>query len=93
MSVARKLLDQLGDTIQEDHKTEGPLKVQVAGVGEDVWSENALRFDTTEEATDYAHDLLGRWYGADLARVVPADTPNRESIDLNDPKIVINYRK
>lgn len=68
------------------------FKAQIAGVNEKVWSENALTFETPELATKYAKDLLGRWFGADMARVVPAETPNREVIDMADPKIVINHR-
>ena len=75
-----------------EHKTEGDFKVQVAGIGENVWSENALRFDSVEEAKAYASDLLGRWFGADMARVVPSDTPTRAAVEPGDAAIVINYR-
>ena len=81
-----------GSRKQAEHKTEGPYKVQVAGSGENVWSENALRFDTPEEAKAYASDLLGRWFGADMARVVSSDTPTRAAVDPSDSQIVINYR-
>lgn len=74
------------------HSTEGPYKVQVAGNGENVWSENAIRHQTEEEAKAYASDLLSRWMGADMARVVPSDTPNREPVDPSDPRITHNYR-
>ena len=72
--------------------TEGPWKAQVAGNGEQVWSENALRFETEEEARKYISDLSMRWFGFDLGRVVPSDTPNREPVDLSDPKITHNFR-
>lgn len=69
------------------------FKAQIAGCGEKEWSENALTFGTKEEATTYARDLLSRWTGADMARVVPVETPNREPIDTSDPAIVLNYRR
>lgn len=67
-------------------------RADVAGSGEGTWATNALTFPTVEDATAYAHDLLGRWMGADMARVVTTDTPKGESIDLNDERIVVNYR-
>lgn len=70
-----------------------PFKAQLAGVREMVWSGNGLTFDTQEEAKQYAMDLLSRWSGADMARVVSSDTPDRESVDLADPQIVANYRR
>lgn len=69
-----------------------PWKAQVAGVGEDVWSENSLRFETHDQAAQYVFDLSRRWFGFDLGRVVHADTPNREPVDLTDPSIVYNVR-
>ena len=70
----------------------GAWKAQVTGTGENVWSENALRFDTPEEAKAYIDDLSMRWMGFDMGRVVPADTPNREPVDMGDEKITHNYR-
>lgn len=71
------------------------LRVQVAGCGERVWSGNALEFDTHEQAAAYARNLLDRWYGADMARVVPVGTPDHDKadFDLADPRIVINHRR
>lgn len=73
-------------------QTEGTYRVDVGGNGENRWATNALRFDTVEEATSYANDLLGRWMGADIARVVSSDTPDRQPIDLSDEDIVVNWR-
>lgn len=70
-----------------------PLKVQVAACGEDVWSENAVRFASHEEAKAYARDLLGRWMGADMARVVSVETPRGEGVDPADERIVASYRR
>jgi len=68
-------------------------KVQVAGVREDVWSENERTFATHEEARQYAIDLLMRWMGADVGRVVPVETPRGEPVSLDDPKIVVCHRR
>ncbi len=70
----------------------GAFKVQVTGVGEYSWSENSLSFDTEEEAKAYAKNLMGRWMGADMARVVPTDTPRGASVEDGDPAVVVNYR-
>ena len=75
-----------------DYQTEGKYRVDVSVPGESTWATNALRFDTVEEATDYARDLLGRWLQPDLARVVESDTPDRETVDTGDERIVINWR-
>lgn len=72
---------------------DGQLIVQVAGVGENVWSGNGLTFTTWDEAKSYASNLLMRWTGADMARVVPLGTPNWEPIEKDDPNIVLNYRR
>lgn len=69
-----------------------PWKAQFAGVAEGVWSGNGLTFETVEDATAYAQDLLMRWTGADMARVVPTETPPKEPVDPSDPSIVISYR-
>ena len=75
-----------------EHKTEGKYRVDVSVPGESRWATNALRFDTVEEATAYAKDLLGRWMQPDLARVAESDTPDRETVDLDDERIVVNWR-
>jgi len=68
-------------------------KVQVAGVREDVWSENGRTFETHEEARQYAIDLLMRWIGADVGRVVSVETPRGGDVSLDDPKIVVCHRR
>ena len=69
------------------------FKVQVTGVGENVWSENSLRFATHAEAEQYALNLASRWMGMDMARVVPSDTPVKAPVVLPDPTIVFNARR
>jgi hypothetical protein len=78
--------------IKRELKTEGPLRVDVGAVGESRWATNRVRFDTQEEATAYASDLLARWMGADITRVVPTDHPEGEPIDLDDSRIAANFR-
>lgn len=56
------------------------------------WASNALRFDSVESATEYAHDLASRWMALKLARVVSADTAERETVDATDTRIVVDYR-
>lgn len=92
LSTARDTEAVVAALKQAEHSTEGPFKVQVAGTGENVWSENALRHQSEDEAKAYASNLLSRWTGADMARVVSSETPNREPVDPNDPRITHNYR-
>jgi hypothetical protein len=68
-------------------------RAEFTGNAEMTWSRNALTFDTAEAATQYAHDLLGRWTGADMARVVEDVTPDREPVSYSDPRIVATFRK
>lgn len=73
-----------------DHKTEGPYRVDVTDDGR-TWATNALRFDTPNEAKAYASDLSGRWLAVKAARVVESTVPDREAVDRDDERIVINY--
>ena len=68
------------------------FKVQVTGIRENTWSGNGLTFETREDATTYAKDLMSRWTGCDMGRVVPVETPNGEVVDYNDEQIVLSYR-
>ena len=49
-----------------------PYMVEIHGVGdpEKNWSGNALRFDTKDDASAYADELAGRWFGMDRWRVI-----------------------
>lgn len=66
-------------------------RVDVAVEGERDWATNALRFETTQEASDYASDLAGRWMSVLAARVVSEETPDREPIDLTDDRVVLDW--
>lgn len=61
-------------------------RVDVQGVGESVWSNNALEFDTPEAADAYARDLGSRWFGIEAYRVVPVSTPKHETVKPEDRK-------
>lgn len=56
------------------------FRVDVQGVGETIWTSNALRFETEEDAERYARDLFARWMGMQAWRVVPESTPERQWI-------------
>jgi hypothetical protein len=60
-----------------EHK-DGAWRTEVLTFGSTAWATNALRFDSEEEALDYADDLAGRWLMVDKVRAVPVTTPNRE---------------
>lgn len=52
-----------------------------------TWASNALRFNTQDEAVEYARDLFGRWFGARAWRVVPDTVPQREPVDHDQDKV------
>lgn len=70
----------------------GAWKAQVAGTGESTWSGNGVTFDTPEEAKAWIADLSMKWFGFDMGRVVPSDTPTGQSVDPSDPQITHNFR-
>ncbi len=81
---------------EEDEEMQGtPVKyrAEVTGKGENVWSTNALEFDSEEEAKNYLDDLSGRWFGFDMGRVVPATTPKGQQVDMVNDVIYLNYRR
>lgn len=45
-------------------------KVEVRVKGETTFAGNGLRFQTEDEATNYAKDLAGRWTAVEEYRVV-----------------------
>lgn len=67
-------------------------KAQICAVRENVWSENAMVYDTPEEVKEWLDGLRSRWFGYDAARIVPESTPNREPVDRNDPQIYQWFR-
>lgn len=68
------------------------FRAEITGVRENVWSTNAMKFDTEEEAKSWALDLSSRWTGMDAARVVPDSTPLLQEFNSEDPAIVFNCK-
>lgn len=65
-------------------------RFEVRGVGEGVWSNNAITYTTPEKAEEGARDLASRWMGMTAWRVVPADHPKRERFDVDDKRFTIH---
>ena len=55
-------------------------RADIAARGENVWSNNAMEYETVEEVKAWLDDLSLRWYGYDMSRIVSADTPKNEEI-------------
>lgn len=68
-------------------------RAEVTGIKENTWSSNGVEFDTPEQAQKWLDDLSGRWYGYDLGRVVPVDTPRGQQVNLDKDVIYQNFRK
>lgn len=68
------------------------FRAEVAGVKEDVWSNNAMEYDTVEQVKEWLDSLAGRWFGYDMSRIVPVDTPKNEKI-LPDHETYQNFRR
>ena len=69
------------------------LRIDIGGVKESVWTSNGLTYQDHESAKKYLDNLADRWFGFDIARIVPASTPRGEIISQDDTTIVLNYRK
>jgi hypothetical protein len=50
-------------------------KPEVQVVGDEKWYDNSLRFETKEEAEEYANGLFQRWTQAKAHRVSESDDP------------------
>lgn len=68
-------------------------RAEVAGVGENVWSGNAVQHESIESAQKYLSNLATRWFGFDMSRVVPVNTPLRETVNKEDKNIYQNFRR
>lgn len=68
-------------------------RAEVAGIGENTWSTNAIEYDTPEEAKKWLDDLSGKWFGYDMSRVVPIPTPRGEEINRVSNEIYQNFRQ
>lgn len=67
-------------------------RAEVTGKGENVWSTNAMEYDTEEEAKEWLKGLAGRWFGYDMSRVVPTSVPKAQPVDLENDVIFQNFR-
>jgi hypothetical protein len=68
-------------------------RAEVTGIGENVWSGNAMEYDTEQEAKEWLDGLSGRWFGYDMSRVVPVTTPRGQKVDLVNDVIYQNFRR
>jgi len=68
-------------------------RAEVTGKGENVWSTNAMEYDTEEEAKQWLKDLSGRWFGYDMGRVVPVSIPTNQPVDMENDDIFQNFRE
>lgn len=55
-------------------QTEGRYKIEVIADSSGTWAGNALRFDTVDQAREYARDLASRWTLVKETRVVDTET-------------------
>ena len=67
-------------------------KVWILGVGESTYATNGLDFDTIDDANSYGNDLLSRWFGADIFKVLPKSDEfkgflSQDVIDKNSVKL------
>jgi len=67
-------------------------RADIAARGENVWSNNAMEYETMEEVKAWLDDLSLRWYGYDMSRIVSADTPKNEQV-LPEQKVYQNFRE
>jgi len=68
-------------------------RAEVTGIRENVWSTNAMEYDTEEEAKEWLKGLAGRWFGYDMSRVVPTTTPTNQPVDMQNDVIYQNFRR
>jgi hypothetical protein len=69
------------------------FRAEVTGKGENVWSTNAMEYNTEEEAKKWLDGLSGRWFGYDMGRVVPVSTPKGQPVDIKNDIIYQNFRR
>jgi hypothetical protein len=81
--------EEMGGEQQPTNK----FRAEVTGKGENVWSTNAMEYDTEEEAKQWLDGLSGRWFGYDMGRVVPASTPKNQPVDMQNDIIYQNFRR
>jgi hypothetical protein len=69
------------------------FRAEVTGIGEMVWSSNAMEYDTEAQAKEWLDGLSTRWFGYDLSRVVTVDTPQRQPVLFESDTFYQNFRR
>lgn len=67
-------------------------RAEVTGINENVWSGNAIEYDTIEEAEQYLNNLSMKWFGYDMSRIVPTTTPTRQKVDYDNDMFYQDFR-
>jgi hypothetical protein len=67
-------------------------RAEVCAVNENVWSSNAMEYNSPSQAYEWLDGLRNRWFGYNLSRVVSSDTPRNQPLDLEKDVIYQNYR-
>jgi len=68
-------------------------RAEVTGIGENVWSGNAMEYDSPEEAQQWLDGLKNRWFGYDMGRVVSDEVPRNQPVNFESDVIYQNFRK
>jgi hypothetical protein len=91
--IKTELKQMLGLKEELGEELENKYRAEVTGKGENVWSTNAMEYDTEQEAKDWLDGLSGRWFGYDMGRVVPVSTPRNQPVDMENDNIYQNFRE
>jgi hypothetical protein len=73
-------------------ETKVKFRADIAAIGENIWSNNAMEYETIEEVKQWLNDLSCRWFGYDMARIVTTDVPRNEYVKETDV-LYQNFRK
>lgn len=67
-------------------------RTDIGHVGRQRWTHNLREWHEYGDAELFGVMLLRSWDGADVARVVPAELPKNQPINMRDPNIIVSYR-
>jgi hypothetical protein len=67
-------------------------RADVTGINESSWSTNGVEFNSEEQTKRYLDGLAERWFGFDMSRVVPVDTPKHQPVDFENHIFYQNCR-
>lgn len=96
ISEIENLYDKFIDSLEKPQPKQPEsikYRAEVAGTNENIWSGNAIEYDTVKDAQDYLTKLSSKWFGYDLSRVVPATTPDRQKVDFENDVFFQIFRK